>query len=396
MAKTTSAMETIRRLVALAEDPAATDAERQAALKQANRLMVRHAIDEATIRSHQTAAERSAPVREEWTWLSRWTEYHPYLRSMLDAIARANRVKVVIDLRPPYHVTVIGMKDDADWVQMLYTNCYLAFVGRLLPEWDNELGIDENAYRLKVAGKTWGEIWYLMATVGFGMDENDFYWHHANQGRYHWRGIATGVRNGVLNPLPCTPQSPSVKYLLRAYRRHAKLIGDTNPVETQRHDAYRRSFAKGFAQEIERRLDVMRREADVEVAASGQEVALRDSFEDVLDEYYRQFPDHHPDKVRADSMVAAEKNREYWRKEREAREAMLAAMTERQRAIFLEKEERKAARNRKSNNRYWEQREARDAADHSGTRLGRDAARSVSLTRGTPVKAETSRPGLGS
>ena len=398
MAKNTPVLETVRALMARAEHPNTPAAEAELALAQANRLMIRHAIDEAVLRSGMSEAERRAPVKETWVWMGRYTEYSPYLRSMLQAIADANRCMVVIaDRYSEAEVTVIGFREDVDWVQMLYVSCQLAFLSKLTPTWKRELGLDANVHAFKVAGHSWNQIWARMATGHFGIDEDrliDKHSYYADRGRI-FTGQIQREGGGWWDRddwreagLPCGPDSPSNKYLLRAYRRHAKLIGDDNPVETQRLDAYRRSFAEGFANHIEYRLREMAREAEEVVTASGQEVALRDAFADVREAYYREFPELHPEEVRRRQLERIEVTREQRRAEREAEDARIAAMTPAARARYLERKERKAARERKSSERWYEQYEERTRADHSGAYLGRAAARDVNLSRATPVKDE--------
>lgn len=110
-------METVRLLLARAEHPNTPPEEADTALRRANALMARHAIDEALVRATQTARERRAPVVEKWNWASAHTGYGAHLRSMLEAIARYNRVRVHIELYAPYGVTVVGFREDVDWVQ---------------------------------------------------------------------------------------------------------------------------------------------------------------------------------------------------------------------------------------------------------------------------------------
>lgn len=407
MAKNTSALETIRALMARAEHPNTPPPEAELALRQANRMMARHAIDEAQARASMSEAERRAPVQEVWTWMSGHSEYHPYLRSMLEAIAANNRCMAVIaSSYRDAEVTMVGFREDVDWVQMLYTSCQLTFLSKLSPTWNKELGIDANVYAFKVAGHSWNSIWGLMATHHFGIDDDrlhEEYTPYADRGRLY-TGRIRREGGGYYDRgdwrefgLPCGPRSPSNKYLLRAYRRHAKLIGDENPIETQRLDAYRRSFAKGFSEQIEYRLRRMKADADEEVAASGQEVALRDAFADVREAFYREFPDLHPEEVRRKQMVRARESRESARREREADDALLAAMTPAARARILERRARKEARERQSNERWWKEYDRRNQGDHSGATLGRQAAESVNLTRATPVKDEFHHRGkLGS
>lgn len=390
MSKTTPVLETVRRLMARAEHADTPPAEAEIALAQAQRLMTRHAIDEAVLRATQSESEKRKPVIEKWNWASAYTEFGPTLRTMLSVIADTNRCKVVISISAPYEVTVVGMKEDVDWVQILYTNCYLTFISKVQPRWDKDKSIDENVYNFKVAGYKWGDIWIEMAKA---MDaEYDTEWKRGSLVPIlsWYRDDDYYTRQG----LPCNPPPKDGGWLIRAYKRHAKVVGDDNPVETQRHGAYRRSFAEGFSSKIQRRLAEMKRASQEEVASSGQELVLADSWEDVLKAFYEEFPDMHPDAIRQRSLVEMEKSRAMLRKQQELREAMLAGMTPKQRADFLEKEERRAAREYRSSEKYWEEQDRKNRVDHSGAYAGARAAESVRLTRGgTPVNTE-SRKGI--
>lgn len=380
-------MEQIRHLLARAEHPNTPPEEADTALRRANTLMARHAIDEALLRIKMTDSEKRKPVVEKWHWAESYTEFGPYLRTMLAKIAEANNCRAVIGTSAPFNVTMVGMKDDVDWCQMLYTNCFLTFITKLEPKWDTSLPEAQNIYNFKVAGKVWWEIWVVMVTTQYGIDYNDIHWEYSQRsGRIpaipYW-GSETMYRD---MGAPCEPHSKGYQYLFRAYKREAKRRGDANVVETQRHDAYRRSFAEGFAGEIEHRLWQMSEEAKgMQRETTGAELALRDSWEDVEAAFYEEFPNLHPDAIKKRQLEVQADTDARRRREREHREAMLAAMTERQRADFLEKEERKRRRDMKSNARYWEDYDRKNATDHSGARLGRDAAKGVSLTRTTPV-----------
>jgi len=390
-------MEQIRLLLARAEHPTTPPEEASLSLDRANKLMQRHAIDEAILRVTMTDKEKRKPVVEKWTWAESYTEFGPHLRSMLAKIAEFNRCRAVIQTNAPFGVTMVGMKDDVDWCQMLYTNCFLTFITKLEPKWDTSLPIEQNIYNFKVAGKVWHEIWVVMVTTQFGIPYESIHFAYSQRsGRVpaipYW-GSETMYRD---MGAPCEPHSKGYQYLFRAYKREAKRRGDTNVVETQRHGAYRESFARGFAEQIQYRLHMMEEAARGEVAeVMGAAVALRDSWEDIEAMFYDEFPNLHPDAVKKRQLEVQADTAARRLREREHREAMLAAMTERQRAEFLEKEQRKLRRDQKSNARYWEDYDRRNATDHSGARLGRDAAKSVSLSRSTPVERED-RKELGS
>lgn len=392
----TSPMETVRKLLALAEHPTTPPDEAEAAMRQAARMMARHQIDEALARMSMSEGERRKPVREDWTWASNYTEFGAHLRSMLSEIARVNRCAIHIGLGAPYPVTVVGMRDDVDWVQQLYTTCYLTFIGRVNPSWDRSRSVEANIYALKVAGHKWLDIWRQMAHHGYGVEQVPL---------VSYRNVTWGDREAARAAgVPCDAPIRDSRgipadhhWLARAYRRHAKELGDTNILKTQRHGAYRRSFAEGFADEIQHRLWMMERDAreEAKTTGTGTELALADSWAEVQDAFYREFPDRHPDAVRERSVLRAQETDQLRRAEREARDLKLAMMTDKQRADFLEKEQRKIRRDRESNDKYWERQEYANRTESSGYHAGRSSAKDVALSRSRPVGDDSATKKIG-
>lgn len=377
-------MEQVQALLARAEHPNTPAPEAELALDRANILITRHAIDEAMLRATQSESERRKPVVETWKWLETYSEFSAYFRTMLSEIARHNRCRAVIN-SSTREVTLVGFSEDVSWCQMLYMNCYYSFLSKLAPKWNNEKSFEENIYTFKIAGNKWNDIWVIMAESLDAKVEYDWY------GRVRKPVVPYGAPKDYYAQwgVPCAPSPADGGWMIRAYKKWAKIIGDTNPIETQRFDAYRRSFAQGFSDRIGRRLEDLRMASEQEVATSaGNAVALRDAWADVEEEFYNMFPEHTPEAKERARLVTQEKNAEFLRKEREYREMKLAAMTAKQRADFLEKEERKRRRDIRSANTYWRDQDNRNRSDHSGARGGASAADGVSLTRSTSVDHE--------
>lgn len=379
-------LERVRNLMARAEHPDTPAPEAEVALREANKLMTRHAIDEAILASTQTKAQRRAPVVEKWVWMESYSEHTAYLRSMLGAIAAANRCRIVVSLRAPYEVTVIGMREDADWVQTLYTSCHLAFLSRLSPRFDvNDL--DGSIYRYKVAGHTWIETWWAMVDALDLRDKVAVSYHrYPYPPRTDKLSLAAMKEAGIpLRP----PVEGKTSSFIAAYRRHADKIGDTELISTQHTKAYRRSFAKGFADRIAQRLWRMRRDSEQMVASEGAELVLAGVEEAVADAYYGEFPQFHPDAVKEREVATAEASAEAQRQAERAEELKMAAMTPSARARYIEAKERKERRERESNERYWAKQDARVTYISSAARAGSDAADTVELSRSTAVKDES-------
>ena len=81
-------LERVRRLLALAEDPAASEHEATLAFERAQRLMHRHAIREWML---EEADGRTARIVERRVVVDRGDPTNRYKVSLADIVARANR-----------------------------------------------------------------------------------------------------------------------------------------------------------------------------------------------------------------------------------------------------------------------------------------------------------------
>lgn len=386
-------LERVRNLMARAEHPETPAPEAEVCLREANKLMTRHAIDEAVLAATQTKAERRRPVVEKWHWMESRSEHSAYLRTMLAAIARANRCRAVVEFRDPYDVTVVGMAEDAAWVQTLYTNCYLAFLSRLNPKWDLA-DFDGSVYRYKIAGFTWIEAWWALVDAKDVRDRIPRDYYRKNS----WRVPRTNSYDMELYKelgLPRPPVDGKTSTFIAAYRRHAAKIGDHEIISTQHTTAYRRTFAKAFADQIELRLWRMRKDTEEEIASAGAELVLVGLEEAVADAFYEEFPHFHPDEVRRKDLIREQESLESQRRAQEAEDLKIAAMSPAARRKYLEAKERKDRRERESNERYWAKQDQRITYVGSAARAGRAAADSVNLQRATAV-SDSNVNGIGS
>jgi hypothetical protein len=332
-----SIMDRVRALLALAEHPNTPDPERESAFTQANKLMMRHAIDEVILRAGQTQEERRKPVAREFTYLNEGYEFLSYMRTILAEIAWTNRCRAVITRWD--RVTVVGFQEDVNWIESLYLSVHFSFLRALFPQWDVNLTFEENVYRYKMAGYKWSKIAHISNENGFSVS---------------W---------------------PDGGALIRAYRRHAKRIGDIDPIATHRHEAYRRSFADGFSRRIAARLEQMR--DDNKRMSVGSEVALFNASEDITVLFYEMFPELSP-KAREASLVKARLSAQ---QERDAEENMLSQMTQAQRDKYIRDKERRERRRAQQDDTYWRKQDERNRSDEYGVRQGRTAAEAISLDR---------------
>lgn len=359
-------LERVRKLLDIAEHPNTPEAEADTAREMANRLMTRHAIDEAQARAGLSEVERRKPTDRRIGIPYDLYELAPFLRSILIDIAEANRCTAA---RVSRGVHVFGFQEDVDWVEMLYTSAYAALVTYLHPKWDTGKGYDENVYNFKVAGYAWKDINAIAVQHGhasaevFRTEEAWDYWTEKTV----TREVATGKMGGRL---------------IAAYKRHARAIGDNHPVSTQTFEHFRRSYAEGFMNRLGVRLWTMKQQQKDEVNSSGAELVLFDALAAVKEAMWEQYPGLRPmtPEEAAEARAAAEARQA---EQLRQRNEMLDAMTEKQRAAFLEKEQRQRERN-------WARwsKESTVRTDHSALQRGSRAADQVNLNRSRPVNEQ--------
>jgi hypothetical protein len=339
-AKTQKIMDRVRDLLAVAEHPNTGVEEADTALKMANSLITKHAIDEAILRMSQTEEERRHPVKTEIKLTGNsWTS--AALATILYTIAQTNRCSVVVSWSK---ATIYGAAEDAAWVEMLYMSAAYELVAKIDPKWDASLSYDHNVYNLKIAGKKWKEIDAIAVWNGHESRETL----KAYDAPYSDKVYKTGFFHK----------------LLAAYKRHAKMVGDTSLVSTQSFDVYKLSFIEGFQNRMVNRLMEQAGINDDAIKSSGAELAIVSMAEDARQMMYADFPERDP------------KNQMIRRQQAiQERADMLAAMTEKQRAEFLEKEEKK-------NRAAWKRQESNmRPIDGSAQKRGAKAANAVDLNR---------------
>ena len=368
-------MDRVAALLRIAEHPNTPAPEAEVALKQANSLIMKHAIDEAILRQTQSIGERRAI--SHMTITLGGGEFRPYLRTIFEVAAETFRVSVASKYtmgETQFHM--YGANEDVVWLDMLYNMIKLQFLTKLDPKWDASLGYDENIYNHKVAGFKWSEIDRIAVRNGHASREST---------EVKWVSRWTAERNPSWEIISDSGAGVEVRRpngffhkLKAAYVRHAKVIGDETRVKTQSHEAYRLSFAESFRTTMTERLWQMQRDNEAQMdTIPGAALALRDVKEDADRAMWADFPNLSPEEIEKrrkayEDQVAAE---------RKVREDMLAAMTSQERQKFLENEEaeaRKAAKAQKA----WERKNTRYYTyDRTALAQGRSAANSVDLSR---------------
>lgn len=320
-------LERVRLLLARAEHPNTPPPEAELALDRANKLIAKHAIEEAMLEMNMSAEEKRRPDKIQINLgYDSVGEFWPQMRSILEAAAQANRCRVVLPNYSDDPIDVYGFHEDIRWTEMLFTMILSDFVQQVNPRWNKSKGYDENVYNFKVAGYKWAQIDAIAVENGSPtaaiFEDVTLWW---KEGRP-------------------TEQRPTGKYrstLISAYKRHAKLVGDHLLVKTTSFESYREQFTQAYTNKMLSRFDRMIRASRETVReTSGAELALVDRSKLIDQEIWGDHPHLHPDAI----AERQEKFRLAREKEMERRREMLDAMTDKQRAEFLEKEERQRRR----------------------------------------------------
>lgn len=380
-------MDRVAKLLAIAEHPNTPGPEAELALAQANSLITKHAIDEALLRQSQTVSDRRAVTHA--TIILGGGTFRPYLQTIFTTAAETLRVSVANKtvrtsdgLDQEYHM--YGAAEDVAWLDMLFNMIKLQFLLKLDPRWDNSKTYDANVYTFKVAGYKWSEIDQIAVDHGHASRESTA---KVNVARYSFYGNVP--EDAVL--VVGDPEEPN-RYdrfevrqpngffhkLKAAYVRHAKLIGDDARVQTQSHQAYRLTFAEAFRVRMTERFWKMQDEAKAAAdTIPGAALALRDMKEDADKALWADFPHMDPEEIKR----RREEYRAQEKAEADARQAMLDAMTPKDRQKFLADEEAEAARQAKAD-RAWAKKNTRYyTIDRTAQAMGASAANSVDLTR---------------
>jgi hypothetical protein len=343
-------LETIRRLLAKANDPASSPNEREQFLDEANRRMTRHAIDMAMLDASRTIGEKRKPTKKLITLYDGNFEWGAHFMSVIMAIAETNRCRYAF--HTGYRsITIVGMQDDVEWVEMLWMNVFFQFTSRIQPTWDTESSVADNIYTFKNAGYKWKDIWEI--------------------GKHKLGSMPDGQSEFIPN---------KCKYMITGYKKTCVDRG-TTPVGTQTFAAYKLTFTEYFTWEIKRRLEEMRAASKAEEDSTpGSAVALRDTSKDINDFFYLLFPTLSPEGMA--------KRDEIMRMEDEAAERRdaeyLASLSPAARKVILDKRKQEEARQARLNERYYRENSRKRRFDAAGASAGEQAGRKVDLTRSGP------------
>lgn len=265
-------LERVRKLIDKANSTT-FEAEKQAFFDKAESLMQAHEIEQAELDAHRPKNEQRPIVSRtvnvgDYNW---WNHKYRLL------VVFAQHRKVRLAQTPRYDFVIVGYEADLDFVELLWTTTVLDFSSKMQPGWQKDragtarANFDANVYALKEAGFKWVQI---------AMEAN------RNGGNPH-TGQPCGTGQGQGGPL------------ISAYRRECKRLGVEPTKHTQRHDAYRDSFADSYVATINNRLYMMRLHAEEESGVVASNLpAVRSAEDRVNEEFWRLFPLYHPDEVK--------------------------------------------------------------------------------------------------
>lgn len=254
----------VQALLRQADHPNTDATEAQVFRNKAEALMMRYRIDEAMVA--QKPDSGIAPRWGQFTVSAYRSPYRYYYQSIANAVMSHCDVRGVVDShqvgeRYDYDLMIlrcdfVGFESDLRLVEVLYTDCMLAFQSRLEPGVDRSLDDQTNAYRLRRAGMEWNRITQAL----WGEDDHKH---------------VVRARRAFLRESDVRGEDPS------------DYLGMGNNMKV-----FRESYANGFVSELGYRLYSMRASRGAEshgLVLAGRKEAIDAAF-------YKRYPRYAPPK----------------------------------------------------------------------------------------------------
>ena len=403
----------MRRVMALLErasHPNTPRAEAEQCQAMADRLMVQHAIDRMDLKPE----ERGKIIEAEWDFsVSLMGNNSNEYRGNMISLMRSIIIHCNCRLHPntkyatkedgtkdhsTYVFKLMGFPEDINYAELIWFRVYKEFVSNVNPQWDGApeaLGM--NIYNFQRAGFKWPEIWR-------------FAWRHQEVMRGN-RGKALGAPSPAgdilwtyLSPagrkveIPDPAVEKTCTVLGSVVRAYCKAQGMEYTRHTQRHEAYKASFATSFMGTMENRLRVRRKEA---MEAEGMDtnraaVALVDTKEQVDAEFYKLYPEFDPEvqkrkreEMNINDWLQAERIWNSLSPEEQEEEVQRILKEEAEAEARWQRESKRARRNFRT-----VRSSPRDNIDPSAWARGHEAAQRVNLRNDGEVK-KANRKELG-
>lgn len=281
----------VRALIAKAEAeiaPGATDTEREYALKEqqaaremADALMLRYAIERATVNASLPAAERVKPMKISVEIGAHDSDILGYIAQLATDIAAHCRCKIRAYGQYDYQAKawvakVYGFESDVKYFEYLYTTLRLHMLGVLIPKFDPTLSMEENCYRLHEAGYNWLEMAAMQGWRKFPNQEGV----PGHLIRYYNQQLDEEKPAGQVGGM-----------YKRPYYAACKIKGETpKKIAAGATEGFRRGAALGYTDQLRRRLRQVRVAREGQ-STNGQALMLRSSFEDVEAMYREDNPE---------------------------------------------------------------------------------------------------------
>lgn len=259
------------------EEAEAIRLEAKAAGKRADALMLKHAIDSATVNMALPEAERMKPGKLSIMICQYGSVLEGYLIKLTEAVAEHTRCKAIYHgagkaipvknrewFREQFpqgvRATVYGFEGDLAYFEVLFTTLLLHLVSGLEPKPDRSLSDGQNAYRLHMAGLTWADICNVYAPLG------------------HPHGQVIKGR------LPKGTRYEGIYWRNQCWKESARL-GEPR-ISVRSRTNYQINFARAYVTKIWQR---MMDERNARQAGTG--LVLRDQWKLVMDQVASDFPD---------------------------------------------------------------------------------------------------------
>jgi len=251
-----SILSKVRGLVNKAEHPETPPAEAQACREAADRLMLKYAIDQATLRQSMPEAQRMKPSIMDIDIVEVGSPYEIYFTNLVMIICEHTRTQAVFfglnypsDLleyydkysnRPQIRAKIYGFEADLKYFEILYTTLLLHMSNGIDPKINPALSDDENSYNLRMAGYQWADIARMFYAKGH---------------EFGWDGVANG--NGYMK---------FTGYWKRAANREAARRGEKHvhiPAKKNIREIWRKNFARSYTSTLRVRLANARNSREV-------------------------------------------------------------------------------------------------------------------------------------
>lgn len=275
--KKSKILERVRALIAKADS---TNFPEEAATfrAKADELMTTYAIEQWQLDAIKRG-DREQPVKREFDMS--WYGGNPFssqLWTLFYQTARHCRCQAVGMKFTGREVPVVGMPNDLDYFDLLFTSLMLQMGKQIDPQPAPELDMEENMALMREAGMPWDEALNRLAHAGVieKLDDSEY------------RTNAKGKRLHF--------SRATYETTIRKYRAWCKRTGHPQAYVNQR--TFRRNFADGFVDEIWTRFSEMRREQetayDADHEAGSMDLVLRDIRQVIQEAVWEFFPDLKP------------------------------------------------------------------------------------------------------